>query len=58
MPIGIGARNSAFSAPVNTASTPSIAFAALVSMERMRPWATSLRLNAMCCMPTRAMSST
>ena len=55
---GIGARNSAISAPVKTASTPSIAFAALVSMERMRPCATSLRLNARCCMPTSAMSST
>ena len=33
MPIGIGARNSAICAPVNTASTPSIASAALVSID-------------------------
>ena len=51
MPIGIGASISAICAPVNTASTPSIASAALTSMERMRPCATSLRLNARCCMP-------
>ena len=51
-----GARRSA--APVNTASTPSIASAALVSIDTMRPCAMSLRLNAMCCMPTIFTSST
>ena len=38
------------SAPVNTASTPSIAAAACVD-RRIRPWATSLRLKAMCSIP-------
>ncbi len=38
--------------------TPSMAAAALVSIARMRPCATSLRLNTTCCMPTSAMSST
>ena len=58
VPIGIGANISAICFPVNTASTPSIASAALVSMEMMRPCAISLRLKTMCCMPTSAMSST
>ena len=56
--MGMGSRNPAICAPVNTASTPSIASAALVSIERMRPWATSLRLNAAWRMPTIFTSST
>ena len=56
--MGIGSRNSAICAPVNTASTPSIASAALVSIERMRPWATSLRLKAACRRPKIFTSST
>ena len=58
VPIGIGASISAMSAPVNTASTPSIAAAAETSIERMRPCATSLRLKARCSMPTILTSST
>ena len=48
----------AMSAPVYTASTPSIAAAAFVSIDVIRPWAMSLRLNAMWRMPTILMSST
>ena len=40
-----------------TDSTPSIASAALVSMDRIRPCATSLRLKVRCCMPAISTSS-
>src|SRR5581483_10826547 len=56
--IGIGSRNCAISAPVNTASTPSMAAAALVSIETIRPCAMSLRLKPRCSMPASLMSST
>ena len=58
VPIGIGLSSSASCLPVNTASTPSIASAALVSIDLMRPCATSLRLKAMCCSPAIFTSST
>jgi hypothetical protein len=58
VPIGSGATSSAICAPVKIASTPSIVSAALVSIAMIRPWATSLRLNARCCMPLILMSST
>ena len=45
-------------APVKTASTPSIAAAALTSMERIRPCGMSLRLKARCCRPAIFTSST
>ena len=42
----IGSGLYGMSAPVNTATTPGAAFAALVSMERMFAWAYGLRRMA------------
>ena len=46
---------SASSRPATTAMTPGAAFAAAVSIERMRAWACGERTNAAC--PARALSS-
>jgi hypothetical protein len=55
---GIGLTWASASSPVNTATTPGSARAALVSIDRIRAWACGLRSTAPCSIPGTVMSPT